>query len=164
MHRFSRKGVGWCMFNRQPKMMTSEVKSELLCRQKCVELRPHCEGYAFEESTRDCEIYKREEPQEPIRAVDGVEGVVCYQQDDSAFDTSANMLHSKITITKPDGTMSGVTRMIFCKDKAHRTEALDDARPNLASSLPTHGTPPLLTSWRGIWSAATSAWQRFSEL
>eukprot|EP00930_Biecheleria_cincta_P071242 TRINITY_DN58758_c0_g1_i1.p1 TRINITY_DN58758_c0_g1~~TRINITY_DN58758_c0_g1_i1.p1 ORF type:complete len:347 (+),score=47.79 TRINITY_DN58758_c0_g1_i1:84-1124(+) len=147
MHRFRTFGAGWCLFDYDPPMMFQEGMGELECRQKCVEMHPSCEGYAFEQGSGACEVYKREDPPSPVAATDGTPKVVCYQQDDGAFDVDSSAFKSVITITKPDGTQSGFTRVMFCHTQQRQKHALEHA--NAASTLreAEQAAASILDSW-----------------
>eukprot|EP00927_Polykrikos_kofoidii_P073354 TRINITY_DN69396_c0_g1_i1.p1 TRINITY_DN69396_c0_g1~~TRINITY_DN69396_c0_g1_i1.p1 ORF type:complete len:359 (-),score=54.86 TRINITY_DN69396_c0_g1_i1:129-1205(-) len=145
LHRFVLKGHGWCLFIREPHIMAMAGVNEVDCRQKCVDLHPMCEGYAYAQAGRECEIYKREDPPQPIGGVDSSSGVACYQQDDRAFDTSSSILRSEISVTKPDGTQSIYKTVVFCQLNRHalggsaaRAVTLSNASawwPSVASSV-----------------------------
>ncbi|CAE8630595.1 unnamed protein product [Polarella glacialis] len=139
MHRFMKVGVGWCLFDHEPGMMAREGLDELECRQKCVDMYPTCEAYAYESqrsregsesdrsSSGSCELYQRENLPRRVVASDGTRQVLCYQQDDAAFDAFSSVFRSEITVTKPDGTQSGVTRVMFCQQQRPTTSAIGTA-------------------------------------
>lgn len=133
MHTFTRIGEGWCIFEREPEMLEKAGTYETTCRQACVERHPSCEGYAFDQPNRLCEIYKRREPAEPVVAVDGSIGVLCYQQNDTVFDKSSNVFMSEVRITHPDGTTQNYTTELFCT-----------SRKGLSSLPHTAAVPPRL--------------------
>jgi hypothetical protein len=115
MHTFTRIGEGWCLFERQPDMIEMENTYETTCRETCVKKHPDCGGYAFEQGSRLCEIYKRMEPAQKVVGVNVAAGVTCYQQNDTAFDMSSNVYMSEIKITQPDGTTSNISTELFCQ-------------------------------------------------
>merc|ERR1711879_952266 len=45
----------------------------------------------------------------------GSVGVLCYQQNDTVFDTTSNVFMSEIKITRPDGTTTNFTTELFCQ-------------------------------------------------
>lgn len=170
MHRFEFLGNGWCHFAGLPATRRSDGLTEVDCRRRCLDLRPGCEGYAFARDLGTCEVYKRPEREEDVEPwvgrkreqaksgeqrrtatqrasvlkADGTSdkesGVVCYQQDDEAFDTSANLLQRTVVIKDDKGGKSTVVTEMVCR-KQERT-------PYAAPSVPA--PPPWSTaSWPG---------------
>lgn len=150
MHRFLKLGAGWCLFDHDPAMMFQEGLGELECRQKCVEMQPSCEAYAFEQGSGACEVYKREDPPKSVAAVDGTPKVGCYQQDDDAFDVDSSAFKSVITITKPDGSQSGITRVMFCHKQQRQKHALGHTSEASTSRAAEKAGANIPDSW---WSA-----------
>merc|ERR1711957_115044 len=110
-------------------MMEQTGLSENDCRHRCVGLWPSCEGYAFQRESGDCEVYKREDPPQHAVELDDTPGVLCYRQDDAAFDNTSNILRSTITVTHPDGSQSGVTRVMFCQTHVRQLQGSQHVLP-----------------------------------
>eukprot|EP00747_Dinoflagellata_sp_TGD_P046556 gnl/TRDRNA2_/TRDRNA2_144506_c1_seq1.p1 gnl/TRDRNA2_/TRDRNA2_144506_c1~~gnl/TRDRNA2_/TRDRNA2_144506_c1_seq1.p1 ORF type:complete len:201 (-),score=31.44 gnl/TRDRNA2_/TRDRNA2_144506_c1_seq1:157-684(-) len=123
--------------------MRASGLTEVACRGKCVELQPSCAGYAFTEHGGLCEVYKRENLSTQVNGSTGEADVLCYAQDNDAFDTSANVLQRFVTVTDPDGVQVHTKTEVVCRDKPKPRQR----RPS------SHPAPAAVSGWPS-WSAS----------
>lgn len=118
MHRFRKVGIGWCVFSKERQGMWKELQSEVACREWCINLAPGCEGYAYSRSQEFCGVYRRF-PSTHVAdpSANGESDVICYQQNDTAFDVDSQILHRKITITDREQLVSYVITEMVCRDR-----------------------------------------------